>query len=311
MILKYIDDKSSEIKTLGKLLEKSNSIAQKKLIDTQLKKIVSGDEAEQENAYYLNFALENSKNVLLLHDIRLEHKGRTAQFDHILISRFGIELLETKSSKGTITINNDGSMIFKNGKYTNTYPNPIEQSKRHAAVLKEFISDSELLSKRIDILGGINISSKVLIHPKTTVTNNELPDGFERADSFLSNRNKEIDNTSILKAISWIGKAYDINKAKEIANLLIDAHKPLLFDYAKKFKVNNENIEINIKEVPVATNSIDENTKDKDTPIPCPRCKEGELIVRKVKSKTAQEKYNNDEFIGCSRYPKCKYTEDK
>ena len=296
MIFKTIDDKSKQIETLENLFLRSKSEAQKKLILNDLKKVKSGYEAEKENAYYLDFELEKNKNLILIHDIRLEHDGRTAQFDHILISRFGIELLETKSSKGTMTINNDGSIDIKNGKYTNTYPNPLEQSKRHALVLKEFIAASELLSKRIDIFGGIEISSKVLINPKTTLTNSTLPEGFERADSFISNRKKEIENISVFKAVSLISKGYNIEKAMKIAQMIVNAHQPLEFDYTKKFKISKEP---QIEE----KNTID-NSKRK-----CPRCNEGELIVRKSKSKKAKEKYENNEFLGCSRYPKCRYTE--
>lgn len=301
MIFKNIDDKSKQIQTLEELLSRSKSASQKKLIETDLKKVKSGYEAEKENAYYLNFELEKSKNIILLHDIRLEYNGRTAQFDHLLISRFGIELLETKSSKGTMTINNDGSLDIKNGKYINTFPNPLEQSRRHAVVLKEFIVASKLLSKRIDIFGGIDISSKVLINPKTTLTNSKLPEGFERADSFISKRNKEIDDIGIFKAVGLISKGYNIDKAKEIAQIIVDAHKPVEFDYAKKFKIKNKE----------QTEKIisDKLVHDDEELRLCPKCKEGRLIVKQIKSKKAKEKYGNDEFIGCDRYPKCRYTE--
>lgn len=300
MIFKNIDDKSKQIQTLEDLLSRSKSEAQKKLIESDLKKVKSGYEAEKENAYYLNFELEKSKHIILLHDIRLEHDGRTAQFDHLLINRFGIELLETKSSKGTMTINDDGSINLKNGKYTNTFPNPLEQSKRHAAVLKEFIAASELLSKRIDILGGIDISSKVLINPKTTLTNKQLPDGFERADSFISKRRKDIDGLGFFKAVGMISKGYNIDKAKEIAQMIVDAHKPVEFDYTKKFKIKKEEVE---------EKASDENVQGEEEVRFCPRCKEGRLIIKKIKSKKAKEKYSNNEFIGCNRYPKCRYTE--
>ena len=301
MIFKNIDDKSKQVKTLEDLLLRSKSEVQKKLIETDLKKVKSGYEAEKENAYYLNFELEKNKNLILLHDIRIEYGGRTAQFDHLLISRFGIELLETKSSKGVMTINNDGSLDLKNGKYINTFPNPLEQSKRHAVVLKEFIAASELLSKRIDILGGIDISSKVLINPKTTLTNKQLPDGFERADSFISNRNKEIDNISVFKAVGLFSKGYNIDKAKEIAQIIVDAHKPIEFNYTKKFK---------IKKAAVEEKVFDENIKSEEEIKFCPRCKEGRLVVKQIKSKKAKEKYGSAEFIGCDRYPKCRYTEN-
>lgn len=309
MLLKHIDDKTPQIKTLENLLEKSTSTAQQKLIEIDLKKIKSGDTAEKENAYYLNFELEKNKNLILLHDIRIEHDRRTAQFDHILISRFGIELLETKSSQGTMSINADGSLTLKNGKYTQTYPNPLEQSRRHGIVLRDFIDSSELLSKRIDLFGGIDITSKILINPKTTLTNKELPEGFDRADSFISKRKKEIDKLGVFKVIEIVSKGYNIDTAKDIAQMLIDAHKPIIFDYTNKYKIKKEVIKESkkLKEEGLEKEEIEnENITLKS----CPRCKEGNLIVKKVTSKKAKEKYNHDEFLGCDRYPKCKYIEN-
>ena len=192
-------------------------------------------------------------------------------------------------------------MNLKNGKYTNTYPNPLEQSKRQGIVLRDFIDSKEMLSKRIGIFGGIEITSKVLINPKTTLTNKKLPDGFERADSFVSKRSKEIDNIGFFKAISTVSTGYNIDKAKEIAQMLVDAHKPIEFDYAKKFRIKKEVIEEKIADISTASENDDKF---------CPRCNEGRLVVKKIKSKKAQDKYGNDEFVGCSRYPKCKYTEN-
>jgi hypothetical protein len=300
VILKQIDDKSKQIETLRDLLFKSKSQAQQKLIDADLKRVEAGYKAEIDNAYYLDFAFEKSKNVLLLHDIRLEHNGRVAQFDHILISRLGIELLETKSTKGTMTINDDGSLTLKNNNYTNTYPNPLEQSKRHALVLKEFINSHALLSKRVDMFGGIEVSSKVLIHPNTNITNKILPDRFERGDSFVSKRNKEIDNVGFFKAITLLSKAYNIEKAKEIAELLINAHTPIDFDYTKKFKLKKEDVDVKEDVVDI---------KIQDTPQKCPRCNEGLLVLREAKSKQAKEKYEKNSFWGCNRYPACRYTQ--
>jgi len=304
MIFKNIDDKSEQIQLLKDLYSQSNSEAQKKLINLDLKKLQAGITAEKENAYYLDFEFEKSKHIILLHDIRLEHNGRTAQFDHILISRFGIELLESKSSTGVMSIKNDGSINIKTGSYTNTFPNPLEQSKRHATVLREFLKSNELLTKRIDILGGIEINSKVLINPKTTLTNNQLPNNFERADSFISKRKEEIDKTSILKIFSMISKAYHIDKAKEIAQLIVDSHKPINFDYAKKFKITKQVLKEDIK--------IEGNYNNEVLPEPkrCPRCKEGKLVKREIKSQKAKEKYGSDAFLGCSRYPKCRYSEN-
>ena len=104
----------------------------------------------------------------------------------------------------------------------------------------------------------------------------------------------------IFNAVKLLSKLYDIDKAKEIAQVLIDAHMPVEFDYTKKFRIKKEEVIDKTPEPKVQT----ENTERL-----CPRCSEGKLVVKKIKSKKAQEKYNSEEFIGCSRYPKCRYTE--
>ena len=35
----------------------------------------------------------------------------------------------------------------------------------------------------------------------------------------------------------------------------------------------------------------------------CPKCKKGELVIR-----SRSKKDNDDEFLGCSCFPKCKFT---
>ncbi len=304
MTLKQIDNKEDEIQLLSSLYNKSSSKKQKKLIFEEIQKVKSGYEAEKENAFYLDARLCDNKNLLLLNDIRIEHDGEVAQIDHIIITRFGIELLESKSSTGVMTINNDGSISIKHGSKTSTLPNPLEQSYRHARILEKFLQSENLLSSRIKMLGGIFIDNKILINPKTTLTNSSLPDGFFRADSFITMRNKEIDNIGIIKSLKLISTAYPIDMAYDIANAIIKAHSPIKHDYRKKFRVEGE------------TNSEKSNNKEKadgqdniENETICPRCKKGKLVKRVTKKRSAQEKYGKDEFYGCSRYPKCRYTQ--
>lgn len=199
MILKEIDTKHKEIKTLKSLIMQSNSEAQKKMISQTLKGIENGYIAEKENGYYLDFALKDRKRSFVLYDIRLEHNGRTAQFDHILITGLGITILESKSFTGRLTINNDNSLTVKYPSNIRSFPNPVEQNSRHRLVLNEFIKSNLELSARFKLMGGIKINSKVLIHPGTTVTNKNLPKEFERSDSFITKREKELDSFNLGK----------------------------------------------------------------------------------------------------------------
>jgi len=301
MIFKKIDDKNKEIATLKNLLKESNSEAQKKLIAQDLKSLVNGYQSEKENAYYLDFHFESRDRLVLLHDIRIEHNGRTAQFDHILIAPLGITILESKSFNGELTIKNDNSLVVKYGKYTKTFPNPIEQNIRHEKVLYDFIHDTLEIPARFKLMGGIPIDNKVLIHPNTTVTNSKLPEGFERSDAFATKRNKDIDKMGAAKVLLSTVTFVTKDLAQEIANVLINAHTPIKFDYTAKYRISQKESPMPKQEA-VVKESIEERI--------CPRCKEGSLVKRKRKSKKFGTKYASDEFYGCSRFPKCRYTEE-
>ena len=43
----------------------------------------------------------------------------------------------------------------------------------------------------------------------------------------------------------------------------------------------------------------------------CPKCNQGYLVPRSLKNKRYQGKHKKENFLGCSRFPKCKHTEDK
>jgi len=288
MILKTIDSKEEDLKILKELYKKSNNEKQKQLILSEIKKIENGFKAEKDNAYYLDFYLKDDKKVILIHDLRLEFNGKTAQIDHILISPLGIILLESKSFKGHLTIKSDNSLQVKYGNKISSFPNPLEQSKRHSRVLKEIVERYIEIPNRIKLLGGIDVKNSVLINPKTTVTNNKLPTNFYRSDSFVTEYNKMIDKLSGINLVKSLATFYTEELRLKIAQLLIGLHKPISINYTKKFPIkkqieNSDNVKI------------------------CPRCKEGKLIVRESKKKTS---HKNSKFLGCSRFPKCRYTEE-
>ena len=243
MILKELDNRTEkQINVLYELLRCSTSTAQKKLIQSDLKRLENGYKSEKDNAYYLDFEFKDSNLNIILHDIRLEHNGRTAQIDHIFIGRTGITILESKSSSGELTIKEDGSIVIQTGKSLYTLPNPIEQNNRHIQVLKELIYDNFDLQKNTKLLGGIAIDAKVIINPKTTVTNEKLPKGFERADSFATRRIKEIDKMGVFNLLKTASKVMSSEKNIELAEFIIANNKPIDFDYRKKYRIkNNQN----------------------------------------------------------------------
>jgi len=285
MLYKEIDSKETEINQLKNLLKQSRNPKQQALIRTDLARIENGYKAEKDNAYYLDFGFKDSSNNILLHDIRIEHNGKVAQIDHLLINRLRIEVLESKSFTGTLTIKGDGSLNVEYGKKTETFPNPIEQNKRHVEILLDYIKENINLPTNVKLL-GFPVVSTVLINPKTTLTNDTLPQGFERADSFTSNRLKDIENMNPLVLFKHIGTMMSIEKIKEIADLLVKNHKPKLFDYLKKYPIRKEtSLKKDISTKPIQAH-IKESVSKKPT-LPnqadsylCSKCKSPNIEIR-------------------------------
>jgi len=247
MIYKKIDSKEEDIKILEKILINTSEKSAKQRVEVDLKTLRSGYLAERDNAYYLDYYFEKSKNLILLHDVRLEYNGRVAQFDHIVLNRLGIEILESKNFNGKLTIKDDGSLSVNYGTYTKTFPNPIEQNMRHSDFLKDFITNKFEIPSNTKLLGGVPISSKVLINPKTTITNKKLPNGYERADSFCSMREKETDSISFFSAVKLLSSFMQMDKVKELAELIVKSHKPIRYDYLQKYKIGQQDIKKDIK----------------------------------------------------------------
>ena len=239
MLYKEIDSKEKEIYQLKTLILQSQNPKQKNLIKTDLARVVNGYKAEKDNAYYIGFRFKESPRSILLHGVRIEHEGKVAEIDHIIINRFGIEILENKNFTGTLTIKDNGTLNVKYGNKIQTFPNPIEQNKRHAEILGDFIKANITLPSNLKLL-GVPIVSTVLINPQTTITNNPLPKGFAKADSFTTHWDERIENMSPLAMFKSISKMMTLDKAKEIADFLVQKHTPKVYDYAKRYPIHRE-----------------------------------------------------------------------
>ena len=86
MILKSKDSRTEDIQELNRLLDLNISSKQRMLIDRELKCLMSGNSGESSSAYYLDFKYKQSLNWVLIHDLRIEHRGSVAQIDHLLIN---------------------------------------------------------------------------------------------------------------------------------------------------------------------------------------------------------------------------------
>ena len=83
----------------------------------------------------------------ILNDVLLNTKQGTSQIDHVVISCYGIFVIETKNYKGWITGSEHGAMWVQNiyGKKA-SFQNPIHQNYSHIKALEQYVGKQHFFS---------------------------------------------------------------------------------------------------------------------------------------------------------------------
>lgn len=198
------------------------------------------------------------EKYIILNNIMIMTSFGTHQIDHIVISKFGIFVIEVKNYYGLILGDEyKDKWIQYLGKNKYYFNNPIHQNYGHIKALEEILNIKE--NNFISII-CISNQAKVKVKSKN-VTQLDL------LNNLIKSYNKEILSENI----------NDI-----------------------KLKIEEKNIkDKNIRKEHIKTigKSIKEN-KIKEANMICPKC--GGKLVERI------GKYGK--FLGCSNYPKCKYT---
>lgn len=197
----------------------------------------------------------------VLNNIMLKINTSTHQIDHIVISKFGIFVIEMKNYYGLITGDKyKDKWIQYLGKKKYYFNNPIHQNYGHIKALEEVLHLKE--DKFISVI-CISNQAKVKINDKNVVQLDDI-------NEFIKSHEKEIVQANL----------------NELENLLKSNN---ITDRTIK-KQHVKNIKNNLK--------MNEN-KEKNRI--CPKC--GNVLIER------HGKYGD--FIGCSNYPKCRYTMKK
>lgn len=274
MILKNKDTRAEDIQELNRLLTLNISSKQRSLIERELKCLMSGNSGESNSAYYLDFNFNQSKNWVVIHDIRIEHKGSVAQIDHLLMNRFlEIHVLESKNYFYGIKITEDGEFLSYNGKGYQGIESPIEQNKRHIDLLQRAIEDRNYAPTRLGVSIPITYKNYVLVAPTARI-DRPLKQKFDtsmiiKADAYASHVGKELDSRSVLSTMLTVSKAVGADTLEELAQKIIRLHKPGKFNYAGKFGIDEAAIKNNPVSPPTTkpnTGNIATNTKS------CEKC---------------------------------------
>ncbi|BFL85690.1 nuclease-related domain-containing protein [Shewanella baltica] len=209
----------------------------KTLQNTQTPQTMAGQKQEQDVAFYLRRAFKDHPEVLVINDFRFTFNGETAQIDHLIIYPYGFVLIESKSIKGHVDVNQHGEWTRSHGNNWFGMPSPIKQVELQQALLKEMLKQhrSEILGKLLGIRQqsfGMRCWGHVCAVSSDAVINRDtMPTAISELlvkTEFLVDKLEKIMNlkSKFMRIINVSDTRPDFNQQElnSIANFLIDRH---------------------------------------------------------------------------------------
>lgn len=226
MLIKQADDHAAEVARLEQLSTEGKGEAAK-IAAKELRLRKAGLKGEAESAYQIDFYYAASPNWAVIHDLRLELSGRTAQIDHLLINRWmECFVLESKHFHAGLKITDDGEFLRWND-YKHTFeglPSPLQQNERHIAVLRDAM-DALDLPTRMGMRITFSFQSFVLVSPTARIDRSKRFDSGRvlKADQLKERITQDVDKIGILKSAA---KLVGGETVRDVAQQLVRLHRP-------------------------------------------------------------------------------------
>jgi hypothetical protein len=173
MRIKSADDRRPQIAQLTTLLSRPDvSEATRQRIELEIRTIKAGAQGEADAAYQIEFHYGRDPDVMTLHDLRIACDGRVAQIDHLIITRrFEFWVCESKRFSEGVEINEQGEWSAYRSGQKRGIPSPIEQNRRHIAVLTDvFAKRLVTMPTRVGLKFRATLRSLVLVSDRTQIT---------------------------------------------------------------------------------------------------------------------------------------------
>ncbi|MBA5630342.1 NERD domain-containing protein [Moheibacter lacus] len=105
------------------------------------------------------------KDYVVIHNVKLNIRGSLSQIDHVVVSDYGVFVIETKNYKGWIlgyeNSQNWTQVIYK---YKNKFYNPVLQNRGHIYALKYLLKEYQ----NLEFISIIVFSNKTTLKTKTS-----------------------------------------------------------------------------------------------------------------------------------------------
>ncbi len=260
--------------------------------------------------YTINLSLRlrlGRKDYRLLKDLTLRTPDGTTQIDHLVVSRFGVFVIETKNMKGRI-FGNEKHARWTQKLYRRSYrfQNPLRQNYKHVKTVQElleiprdtihnvvvFIGDATLKTDMPANVAcsGHGLARYIKSHAQEVFDKSAADDMVKRlTDSRLKRGIKT--NRAHRKHLreAKAGRRTGISKNPSATNAPDDSKTNRA--HRKRPREAKAGRRTGISKNPSATNAPDDSQR-------CPVC--GCRMVIRTKRRSGER------FLGCPRFPKCR-----
>jgi hypothetical protein len=240
MIIKSRDDSRGALAAIKGLLALDTiSPAQREGLDEELTWLKRGIEGEKEAAYLIDFELKDSKDWAVIHDLRIEHNGRVAQIDHLIIGRYlDIFVIESKNYKTELRVDRHCEFEVKTKWGWKGIHSPIEQNRRHIIVLNDLISGEKLAPMRLGLPLRPACRNWILVPPECRISPRHIEEAIILKMDMFSRRLKEQRSRPCLSDdVLSLTKICSQGTIMDFARKLVTYHRPISIDYAAKFGI--------------------------------------------------------------------------
>jgi Nuclease-related domain len=234
MLLKAKDDIAPQIGQLEELLNRRLSVTQRTAIEQERVRLQNGARAERDAAFEIDFRLKDHRKWVVIHDLRLEHKGRVAQIDHLIFHpTWEFYVLETKGIRSKLKVKG-GQWCFLQNNHWRGMPSPVEQNARHIQVLGEILKDYDWLPRTFGVPVVPRFINVVLVPSDCLVRQKEELAWVVHMDEFVSKARRDFNlGNTVLNIVHY----HSGEDALAVGEKLVSLHRPFQIDYQARFGI--------------------------------------------------------------------------
>lgn len=220
-----------------------------------------------------------TEDYTILEDLTLPTKSGTTQVDHIVLSKYGIFVIETKNMSGWIFGGqNQARWTQVMRRHKSQFQNPLRQNYLHIKVVQGLLAlDTDQLENLVVFVGSAE--------PRT-----DMPSSVFWGTSSLINY---IHSRRTIRFTDDQVRDF----AQKLATSSLGSDRETRRAHVQHLR--NKSVRKETRSSPVQPNP-NKPTLAGDSSVNCPRC--SSVMIKRTNKKNGQS------FYGCSRFPKCRGT---